>query len=264
MVEIALSLAIIGFALIAIIGVLPAGMTVQKENREQNIINLDAAFLMDTLRTGARGQDNLVNYVDKITIVSQTCNVNGQAVGSPSTSIYTGVQLNSGAKIVGLLGTPKYIPTRSFLLGPGFGFISNSVIASLRAINGPAVDQGLSATARDFAFHYQVTVEIQPSGQYAFKTTDWGNMSAPFYVNSTNVSLSDSQVAQQLQASLNEVRLSFRWPMLPPGDGTKFGGGRQVFRSSAAGAITNFLVTNSDLSVMPLYFIQPLAYQSPQ
>ena len=35
MVEVAISLAIIGFALVAVIGILPAGLNVQKENREE-------------------------------------------------------------------------------------------------------------------------------------------------------------------------------------------------------------------------------------
>ena len=38
MIEIALCLAIIGFALVAIIGILPAGMQVQKDNREDTIV----------------------------------------------------------------------------------------------------------------------------------------------------------------------------------------------------------------------------------
>ena len=45
MIEIALSLAIIGFALVAIIGVLPIGMNVQKDNREATIVNQDATVL---------------------------------------------------------------------------------------------------------------------------------------------------------------------------------------------------------------------------
>src|SRR5205823_13848329 len=43
MIEIAISLAVIGFALVAIIGILPTGMNVQKENREETIIGQDAS-----------------------------------------------------------------------------------------------------------------------------------------------------------------------------------------------------------------------------
>src|SRR6266550_4270501 len=63
MVEIAISLAIIAFALVAIIGVLPLGLDVQKENRQETIINQDAGYFMDAIRSGARGLDDLTNYV---------------------------------------------------------------------------------------------------------------------------------------------------------------------------------------------------------
>src|ERR1039458_6292810 len=67
MVEIAISLAIIGFAMVAIIGVLPIGMTVQKDNREETVINQDATVFMNAIRNGARGLDDLTNYVTAIT-----------------------------------------------------------------------------------------------------------------------------------------------------------------------------------------------------
>src|SRR5580698_3659943 len=88
MVEIALCLAIIGFALVAIIGVLPAGLSVQKDNREQAVINLDAAFLMDTLRSGSTGQNDLVNYVQGITITSTLFSSGGLPVGKTVTNSY--------------------------------------------------------------------------------------------------------------------------------------------------------------------------------
>ena len=55
MVEIAICLAIIGIALVAIIGVLPIGINVQKDNREETLIDQDAAVFMENIRNGARG-----------------------------------------------------------------------------------------------------------------------------------------------------------------------------------------------------------------
>jgi hypothetical protein len=55
MIEIAISLAIIGFALVAIVGILPIGMSAQRDNRHETIINQDASVLMDALRNGERG-----------------------------------------------------------------------------------------------------------------------------------------------------------------------------------------------------------------
>ena len=52
MIEIAISLAVIGFALVAIIGVLPTGMQVGRENREDTIIAYDAKVWLDAVRNG--------------------------------------------------------------------------------------------------------------------------------------------------------------------------------------------------------------------
>src|ERR1035441_7541279 len=67
MVEIAICLAIIGFALVAIIGVLPIGMNTQRDNREETLINQDATVFMEAIRNGSRGLDDLTNYVYAIT-----------------------------------------------------------------------------------------------------------------------------------------------------------------------------------------------------
>ena len=89
MIEIAICLAIIGFALVAIIGVLPIGMNAQRDNREETIIAQDASLLINAIRTGARGMNDLTNYVSSIFNSS----------GTYSNFI-------NGAQIVGLLSTP--------------------------------------------------------------------------------------------------------------------------------------------------------------
>src|ERR1051325_860703 len=71
MVEIALSIAVVAFALVAILGVLPTGMTVQKDNREDNIINQEGRYWMEALRSGSVIED-LTNYVESITITNIT------------------------------------------------------------------------------------------------------------------------------------------------------------------------------------------------
>ena len=67
MIEIALCLAIIGFALVSILLVLPTGMNSQRDTREETIISQDASVLMEAIRGGARGMDDLTNYVYAIT-----------------------------------------------------------------------------------------------------------------------------------------------------------------------------------------------------
>src|SRR5256885_12478736 len=68
MVEIALCLGVIAIALVAIIGVLPTGVRVQRDNREDTIINAEGMLWLEAIRSGSRGLDYLTNFVDTITL----------------------------------------------------------------------------------------------------------------------------------------------------------------------------------------------------
>src|SRR5207244_1258814 len=72
MVEIALCLGVIAIALVAIIGVLPTGVRVQKDNREDTVINQEGLLWLEAIRSGAQGLDYLTNYVDTITVSNTT------------------------------------------------------------------------------------------------------------------------------------------------------------------------------------------------
>jgi type II secretory pathway pseudopilin PulG len=154
MVEIAISLAIIGIALVAIIGVLPLGINVQKDNREETVINQDATVFMENIRNGARGLDDLTNYVLAITNYWTSYGINGAVSGNgvngytfTAASAYgTSVPfmaLTNGANIIGLLTTPEYIsgvnggPLPTLI----YGGISNHVVAYVRSLSGPAVEK---------------------------------------------------------------------------------------------------------------------------
>lgn len=64
MVEIAIALAVIAFALIAIIGVLPIGLQTQRDNREETLVNQDARLLVEAIKSGARDSaSDLGSYV---------------------------------------------------------------------------------------------------------------------------------------------------------------------------------------------------------
>jgi len=236
MVEIAISLAIIGFALVAIIGVLPFGMSVQRENREETIINQDATYLIDAIRSGARGLDNLTQSVMGITIVS---NFNFNPVGYtnsylnpanpppfalPNPSTFT---LINGERIIGLLSTPKY-----------HGSSSNYVVAYVRALSGLAADKfpQNNSEVQQGAFTYRLITENVPLPV----PPDYG-------INSSS---------RQLTHNLRELRLSFRWPVLPSG---KIGNGRQTFRTMVGGTLTNApdsIQTNISLA----WFFQPQTF----
>jgi type II secretory pathway pseudopilin PulG len=261
LVEIALSLAVIGFALVAIIGILPTGMNVQKENREETIVNFDSAFLLDAIRSGTRGQDDLTNYIICITNRALQYKANGQPVGNPlAISFYTltnysynngAVQqrnfLTNGFNIMGLLSTPKY------LYAPSGGYTSNSITADFRGISGPVVEQGTNQASKDFAFRYRVTLEIVPDVEY---DGSWTNYTASL-LSPTDVTARSNYMTVQaaLRHNLNQVRLRFNWPVLPNG---RTGNGRQVFRTVMGGPIyTNVAVNKFD---PPLYFIHSKLY----
>src|SRR6478735_4711607 len=153
LVEIALALAIIGFALVAIIGVLPFGLNVQKENREETIIVQEATYLLDAIRNGARGLDDLTNYVECITNIATAYSVvNGVTnvlPGQPDVFGYTYAQasingtshpeniITNGERIIGLLSTPRFVFANNKLTPPTpvpATYTSNYVFAFIRAL----------------------------------------------------------------------------------------------------------------------------------
>ena len=238
MVEIALCLAIIGIALVSIIGVLPWGMSTQKDNREETIVNQDATVLMEAIRGGARGLDDLTNYVYAITnywtlynannSVIQN-NINGYTYSAPPLITWplstSSPPITNGLLIVGLLSTPEYTdiygnPTNN-LFGGGY---SNYVVAYVRSISGPAVEkppQDNSIIQQD-SFSYRVLCVNAPV------TADLTTL--------TNASgaITNAYFRQQT-ANLHELRLAFFWPQLPNGNR---GPGHQSFRTLVAGQIT--------------------------
>jgi type II secretory pathway pseudopilin PulG len=234
MIEIAISLAVIGFALVAIIGVLPYGMNVQKENREGTIINQDATVLMNAIRNGARGMDDLVNYVIAITNYSARCDYTGKPLQravdwyTPNNSSFgPGFALTNGSHIIGLLSTPKYLPVDSRT------FVSNYVVAAFRSLSGPVSEKfpQNNADVQALGLSYRMISEVVPYGTSYY--LGWGNPMPP-----------------NLQNNLHEVRLNFRWPLA---QGTN-APGRQVFRAMVGGQLTN------DPPYGPFYFFEPQTY----
>lgn len=245
MIEIAISLAVIGFALVAIIGVMPIGMNAQRDNREETIINQDALVFASAIRNGARGYDDLTNSVTVITNywtdyevtltdtnVDRTgvnwytfTNANGRLLGGRPVPVDFGI--SNGFRIVGLLTTPKY---------EGFngGFRSNYVTATVRAFSGLAAEKSPQDNPDVVAgaFSYRLICDNQPLP--AFTTT--------------NVAASH----RQLTNNLRDLRLTFRWPLTVRGVP---GNGRQSFRTTIGGQ----MVVVQD-SRHPLYFFEPRSF----
>jgi prepilin-type N-terminal cleavage/methylation domain-containing protein len=229
MVEIAICLAIIGIALVGIIGVLPYGMNTQRDNREETVIGQDANQLIELIRDGARGANDLTNYVYAITNSWSFYDSHSNIVSS-GVNTYTYLAANeygnsiplralfTGTNIIGALSIPEFYtntPSGWHPLPNVFqGGYSNHVVAYIRSISGLAAEKPPqdNQIMRDDTFTYRLYVVNAPIVQ--------GPLGANLNYN------------QNLGATLHELRLTFLWPLLPNG---KTGSGRHTFRTAIAG-----------------------------
>jgi hypothetical protein len=270
MIEIAISMAIIGFALVAIIGILPLGLNVQKDNREDTIASQDGQYFMDLLRFGRQGikptdgqaLDFLTNYVEKINVKSYvgtnlvyTQLISDITITSPNTG-GANQSLTNGHVIVGMLSIPKYEPADQTVY-PGM-MVRNDVVATVRAMSGSALEQNGGNNL--VAFEYQMDVTLMP-----YSTTPWLNYSYTNYPVGNSDMLSQTNVAtvqNQLhywQNSLIDARLQFSWPVLPNGS---TGPNRKYFRTIVSGHFQNISLPSPADPQLPLYVINPGAYKN--
>jgi hypothetical protein len=238
MIEIALCLAIIGFALVSILLVLPSGMNTQRQTRESTIIGQDASVLMEAIRGGARGMDDLTNYVYSITNYVTEYNAQGGVVGSgyrgytynnafatyPGSGPLPAMPITNGLRIIGLLSTPEFTtgiggtPVNDIF---GRSYFSNHVVAYIRSFSGLAAEKPPqdNQIMQEDAFTYRLLVVNAPVAIY---TNDLKNAAALTYL-------------RQLSGNLRDLRLMFSWPLEPNGN---IGGFRQTFRTSVAGQLS--------------------------
>ena len=217
MVEIALSLAVVAFALVAIMGVLPTGMTVEKDNREDTLINQEGRYWLEAIKTGARGLDEITNYVENIRIDRIEAGNKTNTVEFENTPAKPLLPTD----IVSLLSTPKYPD------GPGGG-ITNRVIARLRPITGAAADRAAmrGKTTNNITFRYQMQVEIVKS------------FPMPAVLAGDALAAGDPRPAQfneGVGGSLWDVRLIMRWPVVDRGNSFFVGNSRKTLRGRVSG-----------------------------
>ena len=110
MIEIALALGVIAFALVAIIGVLPAGMSVQKDNRESTLVNFDANFLLNAITSGSTGLNDLANHIIAITNYTTLYDYNIASGITTITSQSTAAYTTTGTFIDGSPASPSFLP----------------------------------------------------------------------------------------------------------------------------------------------------------
>ena len=258
LIEIALCLAIIGFALLAVMLVLPYGLGAQRDNREETIIGQDANVLLETIRSGSRGADDLTNYVYAITY--SWSNVTTHAHGYcwlsndiPGTAASPYGYLSNGRRIIGLMSMPEFTDDNGLAIPDLInGGVSNHVVAYARSISGLASEKPpqKNGIMVDDSFTYQIIC-----------------INAPMPVDTNLYFLPPAQqkYTLQLAGAIHDVRLKFRWPQHPNGRPENSGNVysvNQVFRVSVAsqfaletnGAHPNGAFPNN---AARLYFYQP-------
>ncbi len=261
MVEIALALGVVAFALVALVGVMPAGLKVQKDNRQDTVVNMDGTYLLDAIRSGlptdnlaeaaqvgGLSVDMLTNYIDSITISNTFFRGNYTTYSNAPGP--TG--LTNGYRILGLLSSPR-------LTTSGRTLITNVTTAVMRSISGPAIEKGL--VTRDIAFRYLVTSEIVPFSIYPPQETNFpgGNGFTAFGNLGRNIANSNNwRTAVNLATNCYDLRVTLQWPLITRGKTNFVGGGHKTFRALVAGQWLQ--ATNNPLSLPPVYFLQPYHY----
>jgi type II secretory pathway pseudopilin PulG len=260
MVEIALSLGILAFALVAIVGVLPSGLTVQRENREQTMANQDAMYLLEAIRSGSKGVDDLTNYIESISVTNYL--VSGSTSRLVSRFSYTNtlfqarppyVPLTNAQQMISILSTPK------LELLPSGAIHSNVVTARMRSMTGDALQTrpiGLAYTKAsrtdslaDFTLRYLVTVEVIP---YSSGYVPNAALLPPPVVNRL---FGDPLRAVNLAENLYDVRVTLRWPLLANGTGGRY---RRTVRTMVSGELLPVYTNTTPY----LYSFQPETYVS--
>lgn len=231
MVEIAIALGVIGFALVAIIGILPAGLEVQRDNRSETIINQDATLWMAAISSGAMEMDSLPSYVENISLIERNPIDNSmvssnrwalQGSGNPAGAFY-----QTGADIIGLITWAAGAPDRE-------------VRVQATAFSGSAAEKELDPGKRELAFSYVMRVVIDPKRD---PENDLDDTALPFSVMTGEVippieHFGYSEVASPFPdtVSLNEIRLTFFYPFIGE---NKTPPRAQTFRTSVARQVVN-------------------------
>ncbi len=245
--ELALCIAVVSVALVAIIGVLPTGLSVQRHNREETIVTEDGKVLVNALRTGAVGSENLLKNVDFILWARYRVLENGlisttpqflRSYRSPSWDPsptlknlgYTDpIVLTNAAQIVGLMTAPRFVSVngieyknivRAQIRAIG-GTLSEKPIQPLAGVNSPGPD-GLTLDQRtEFSFRYLVTPEV----------------------TSVAISPVGGSVSQSLATAqqVHELALTFQWPVIlrsgTTSEAIRVGHNSRVYRTQIFGQL---------------------------
>ena len=205
--EVMLAIGVVAFGLVAVLGVLPAGLTVQKDNREETIIRYDAQYWMTVLRAGMQPTDALhqVEWVElqvddgagPVVYRAHRPRLGGDGAGPEwrdLPSLFRGhlKQASWPTDVIGWMSIPDN--------GTALGSVKKT--ARVRAMNGQLFDRiygrkVLVATRQEFVSEGDTAFHPLPGGEFAFS-----------YLLETHIAPDPANV------NLWRITLTFKWPVL--------------------------------------------------
>lgn len=214
--EIAVSLAVIGFAIVAVLGVLPTGLNIQRDTRERTVVLQDASYFIEAIRHGASDvtdpnfQTQLANsiqrmwrvYVEGTTL--QTVELTDRVNDFPT-----------DADVVRLLSEPSHniSAARRYLY----------TVALVRSLSGAASEKGGRSPDTRLSFSYLLKSELLPiNGTIPFETltrsvTTKVDIDQDHAFETVNLNEFNQRHAGWLSLSTNlsEMRFTIFWPPIP-------------------------------------------------
>ncbi|MBL9167503.1 MAG: type II secretion system protein [Verrucomicrobiales bacterium] len=193
--EIAVSLAVIGFAIVAVIGVLPTGLNIQRDTRERTIVMQDATYFLEAIRQGARGTNDLVNNVERIWVAYEKGAENPPRLEEK----VRGAQFTKDSEVIEFLTLPRVANQSEHLYS----------VALVRSLSGTASEKGSVSGDDRIAFSYFLLTEVVPITSVpdaAFTTTE---------ILDARERMHRTKQKNTFANNLSEVRLTIMWPPSP-------------------------------------------------
>ena len=234
--EVVLAIGVVAFGLVAVLGVLPAGLAVTKDNREETIIRYEARYWINALRAGMQQFDALdqVEWVE-IQLWDPTVLLNGQLINVPNpdtgvpdttpTEVYRVHRTRLGADGGGYLPSSGLDDSNRFSMGAvkqsswpqdviGWLSIPNPLedgtgrwvkkTALVRPFNSTLFDR---INGRKLLVAKKTDKAGKADGDFVYHPIPGGDLAFSYLLEvevKPDISLS----------SLHEVNLTFKWPVL--------------------------------------------------
>lgn len=247
MVEIALAIAIVAFALVAIIGVLPTGLQVQRENREETILTQEAQLWLNLLTRSTTEIGYIIKHVELV-----------ERVSSQSRNRFLpNIDYHTSDELLGLLTYPTD-------LGGNNLDMNRHSIAYVRAINSPLTDQSSSLLGIQFsintntAFRYKLICRIlNPPVSYTLNT-NINEVNIPEELKLLrSVNLKKTLLIRNFT---HHILLEFYWPVYLVGDPNSEGA--NAYRIGRNKKVYEKLCNGTTLATQqykePFYYILPI------